>query len=854
LLSTITYESNRGVRSSDAKLDRRGAVSPATTMRHAYARSVQILIGFFFVLGMHSPAVLAQANVHGTWHTVSTLIPVNPIHAALMSNGRILIVSGSSNYPPQTSFLVGIWDPATNSFTQGKNQTWDMFCNGMVVLPDGRPFIMGGNLQYDPFFGWQRTAVYDPATAKFTDMEDMAHGRWYPTTTVLGDGRVMAFSGLDEHGATNSRVEIYKVGVGWGPAVSAPWTPPLYPRMHVLPNGKVFYSGSSTESRLFDPSADSWSGVIATTKFGNSRPYGSSVLFPLAPANNYRPKVMIFGGANPSTATTEIIDLSVSVPAWVYGPPMSQPRIEMNATLLPNGKVLAMGGSLDDEDTATASLSADLFDLTASPVTVASAGSNAYPRLYHSVSLLLPDATVWLAGGNPTRGSYEQHVEIYKPPYLYDSTGALATRPTITGLSPAVIGYGTLFQVQSPDAPSIESVVLMKAGAVTHAFDMAQRLVGLNFTKGTGVLNLTGPPNGNIAPPGYYILFLLNTSGVPSVARFVQVSKTPTDIPPKGKITAPATDILIAPGESVTFSGTGSASTGSITGYSWVFRGATPSTSSLANPGAVTFATKGTYSITLTVTDSAGNTDPSPMVRTITVATAPPPSITNITPNTGMQGSANLSLTLDGTNFLNAPRCAFGSGITVNSCSYSSPTKVIANITISATAAPGARNITITNTDGQTGSITNGFTVQQGDMVQYETESATVFNASKSSGPTYRVFSWAGFTDGAGTTLDGSAAGQSVSITLNIPQAGVYDVKYATKAYISRAMVQLTVNGVKVGAPVDQYAAGPVLKEFDLGTVSLPAGNVSFVFTSVGKNAASSAFTQAFDYIKLAEQ
>ena len=90
-----------------------------------------------------------------------------------------------------------------------------MFCNGMIVLPDGRPFITGGNLQYDPFFGWKRTSIYNPATGKFTDMEDMAHGRWYPTATVLGDGRVMTFSGLDEAGNTNTQVEIYKVGVGW---------------------------------------------------------------------------------------------------------------------------------------------------------------------------------------------------------------------------------------------------------------------------------------------------------------------------------------------------------------------------------------------------------------------------------------------------------------------------------------------------------------------------------------------------------------------------------------------------------------------------------------------------------------
>jgi galactose oxidase len=247
-----------------------------------------------------------------------------------------------------------------------------------------------------------RTSAYNPSTGNFVDMEDMAHGRWYPTSTVLGDGRVMTFSGVDEFGNTDTHVEIYKVGAGWAVATSLPWTPPLYPRMHLLPSGKVFYSGSTTQSRTFDPVTGTWSTVIATTIYGGERTYGSSVLLPLTPANSYKLKVMIFGGGNPSTATTEIIDLSATIPVWTSGPPMAAPRIEMNATLLPNGKILTAGGSLQDEDYSTASLKADLNDSGTN--TMGSAGSNAFLRLYHSVSLLLPDGTVWVAGGNPTRG------------------------------------------------------------------------------------------------------------------------------------------------------------------------------------------------------------------------------------------------------------------------------------------------------------------------------------------------------------------------------------------------------------------------------------------------------------------
>ncbi|HEX4682951.1 MAG TPA: galactose oxidase-like domain-containing protein, partial [Gemmatimonadaceae bacterium] len=434
--------------------------------------------------------------------------------------GKVLVVSGSGNDPTETQLRAAIWDPQAGTILT-RPVAWDMFCNGMVVLPDGRAFIDGGTLEYDPFFGQPRVSVYDPATDAFSDVNSMAHGRWYPTVTVLGDGSVMAFSGLSETGPTNTAVQIYSSASGWSQEFAAGWTPPLYPRMHLLPNGNVFYSGSGPDSRIFDTPTRSWSNVVATTNYPNTRTYGSSVLLPLTLANGYTPRVLILGGDSPATATTEIIDLSVSVPQWRYGPSMSQPRIEMNATILPNGTVLATGGSRNDEDASTKSLKADLFD----PITntISGAGSNAYARLYHSGSLLLPDGTVMLVGGNPTRGSYEAHIEVYSPAYLFNKNGNRAARPTISSVSPGAFSYGNAFQVRTPDAANIKSVVLVRPGAPTHAFDMEQRLVEVPFTRGSGVLNVTAPPNGGIAPPGYYMVFILNSSGVPSVATFVHL-------------------------------------------------------------------------------------------------------------------------------------------------------------------------------------------------------------------------------------------------------------------------------------------------------------------------------------------
>src|SRR5206468_7307537 len=151
--------------------------------------------------------VLAQTG-QGQWQTLPYTMPINPIHAALLNNGKVVIVSGSGNVAGNTSFRAVLWDPQAGTITT-QPVGWDMFCNGMVVLPDGRAFINGGTLQYDPFHGELRSAVYDLTTGAFTDVQSMAHGRWYPTVTTLADGTVMTFSGPDENGSTNSTVEIY---------------------------------------------------------------------------------------------------------------------------------------------------------------------------------------------------------------------------------------------------------------------------------------------------------------------------------------------------------------------------------------------------------------------------------------------------------------------------------------------------------------------------------------------------------------------------------------------------------------------------------------------------------------------
>ena len=419
-------------------------------------------------------------------------------------------------------------------------------------------------------------------------------------------------------------MEIYEVGSGWSPEYLAPWDPPLYPRLVLLPDGDIFYAGETIDSHLFHPANQTWTLNIAETNFKQSRTYGSVVLLPLRPEEGYAARVMTMGGYSPATTSVEIIEPMSAKPAWTYTGPMSEPRTQMNATLLPTGKVIALGGSEINEDIYNASLDADLYD-PASGVW-SPAGTEEFARLYHSVSLLLPDATVWVAGGNPVRGTYEEHMEIYTPPYLFavDPNGNVipAPRPTITS-APAEIGYGSSFKVTTPDALLIRQAVLVRPSSVSHAFDFEQRLIGLTFNANGSTVRAVAPPNGFIAPPGYYMLFLIDQAGVPSVAKFVHLSATPQDQPPKGSITLPATDLTITAGKAVRFVGSAQDADGTVATYSWNFPGGTPATSSARNPGTVTFTEPGTHVVSLTAIDDLGVNDPSPPTRTITVTATP---------------------------------------------------------------------------------------------------------------------------------------------------------------------------------------------------------------------------------------
>ena len=247
---------------------------------------------------------------------------------------------------------------------------------------------------------------------------------------------------------------------------------------------------------------------------------GTALLLPLRPPN-YEPRVLVAGGTSDGAIwsstemdplqTAEWIDLSVAVPAWQALPDMNVARRHVNSVLLPDGRVVILGGVELPPDGGPI----EIFDPEDSTSGFQLGPSMKYSRGYHSAALLLPDGSV-IMGGDPNGGTTPN--ERYLPPYLFKP------RPAIIG-SPATIAYGAAFAVQTSTPAAIAEVVLMSPAAVTHGFNQNQRYVGCVITGTTATaVSATAPPDGNIAPPGYYLLFLVDHDRVPSMANWIRLT------------------------------------------------------------------------------------------------------------------------------------------------------------------------------------------------------------------------------------------------------------------------------------------------------------------------------------------
>jgi Domain of unknown function (DUF1929)/Fibronectin type III domain len=461
----------------------------------------------------------------GEWSSLQTF-PMVAISSILMDNGSFLFWDGWQQPEPTE-----VWNPATPQTFTTINAPDSVFCDGAAQLPDGRIIVVGGygGLSTGQI-GIVDTNIFDPATNTWTRVANMNLPRWYPTLTELSDGRYVAISGNStdaNHWADTP--EVYDPTANTWTLLSKISTSQVheeeYPFSYLIPNGNVLNIGPSEDvTHEMNVDSQTWTSVGGASGVLN----GSSI--------QYLPgKILYSGGASsvintePAQATTAVLDTNAATPTWTQTAPMLYPRVYHTLTMLANGKVLAVGGesTSDQSVVATGVLPTEIWDPTSE--TWSAAAPIATARNYHSTAVLMPDGRVLVAGGghyNGLNNPGQDSAQIYSPSYLFNGA-----RPTITS-APSSATYGSSISVSTPDAASITGVNLVSLGTDTHQMDMNQHFVPLSFTAGSGSINVTMPSSSAVAPPGHYMLFILNKQGTPSIANIIGLNQSTTPVVP----------------------------------------------------------------------------------------------------------------------------------------------------------------------------------------------------------------------------------------------------------------------------------------------------------------------------------
>ena len=483
----------------------------------------------------------SRAHIEGQWSGIKPW-PTLAIHATLMPDGQLETWGWRRTDPFRgaPSTLTDRWNPLNDEHKTTWETRTDLFGSGHELLEDGRLFVAGGSdPSLDEWVGINNINLF--GTSGWTSSKAMNIYRWYPTVTALPNGEVLVTGGSNENHDGNFLHEVYTPASNTWRTLSAAikrpnhsedFLMPPYPYMHVAPDGRVFYAGPTAWSAYLTTSgAGKWEdGEFQGRDF--TRLYGSSVQFDEG-------KVLVMGGSPADVqadSSAVVLDMNRNGRPSPTAP-MSVPRRNLNATVLPDGSVLVNGGNDLNYDQGRTPKTAEIWDPNSGRWNLMAAQQ--IPRPYHSVGLLLPDASVYTAGGydgdsasnlyerpgDPKQSKY-RNAELFSPPYLFkkDGSGERAERPQILN-APGSITYKQIFSLNVSSTSGIGKVSLIKLGSVTHGFNFGQRLVKLKFSQAAGSLSLTAPSNANLAPPGYYMLFVVDANGVPSIASIVQVKR-----------------------------------------------------------------------------------------------------------------------------------------------------------------------------------------------------------------------------------------------------------------------------------------------------------------------------------------
>ena len=580
----------------------------------------------------------ADANVKGMWSPVYPW-PLISVHSVLLPDGRVMtygsdltgLQTGHANYD--------VWDssgaPNAGHQTLANTTGTDIFCSSQVVLPQtGNLFIAGG----DVWNGTRTTNgpnnnsnLYDSASMSLTRGPNMQRARWYSSSTTLingetyiqggsGGGDRPEIRGTDGTFRLMSAVDTNSIGN-------------LYPRNFVAPDGRVFgYDPGNGQMYWVNPAGTGSITLLSRFNTAYSGGWHSSTAM-------YRPGRILQIGGNSNGAYT--IDVTSGSPVVAQTQTMSSTRAWVNATVLADGKVVATSGSAVAGEATGYNNIAEIWDPANGQWLQGAVAQKM--RLYHSNALLLPDGSVLVSGGGATAPTYVNdpnknnlNAEIYYPPYLFTSGGARAARPAV-GNAPTWIDIGKTFSVDIvANAASVSRITLVKTGSTTHSFNMDQRFLDLTFKAAGSHVAVQAPTRAGEAPPGYYLLFVFNEAGVPSVAKIVRLGIATNPNPS-------ITPVLANPGAQTSTVGTPvdltlSASDPNGDVLSYAATGLPPGLSIDASSGRITGSPSvaGSYSVVVSATDGV-NTATAAFVWT-TQGTAPltldsPPAPTFIVTN-----------------------------------------------------------------------------------------------------------------------------------------------------------------------------------------------------------------------------
>jgi hypothetical protein len=514
-------------------------------------------------------ASAAPPSEVGSWTHAPFRLPHAAVHAAVLPTGEVMFWGNSFPNEPRNRGNAALWDPskgyASDAFIEVPPPSIDpdgagpqgtdtapIFCAGLSMLPGGEVLVTGGNLvwpnqytddPYTDYAGLKRVFTFNPWTREWTEQPQMNAGRWYPGQVELADGRTVVLGGYSDQapgGILNRDLEVFAPPLEPGGVGSLALVPSarrgtgLYPHLFTLPNANVLLAGPErSDSAVLRTASFSW---VEYPRLSRARVGGNAVLDPGPPSGSWQvteiggyPNVADARGTYPATASTETIDARYPGRAW-SGPSLRLPRSYQNTVLLPDGSMVAVGGGIGNTladgnyavDPNGKQRRVELY----SPVTKTwrLGPAQVEDRGYHSTALLLPDGRVWSAGDEkhplePNGGwALTDTGEIYSPPYLFKGA-----RPRIIS-APSRVHWGEAFKVLADPRVPVESAVLVAPGATTHGDDSTQRVVKLAVQRAyPGGIDLAAPPKRSVAPPGYYMLFILH-QGVPSVASWVQLT------------------------------------------------------------------------------------------------------------------------------------------------------------------------------------------------------------------------------------------------------------------------------------------------------------------------------------------